>query len=231
MKRLRIFGQKPVSGSIRISGNKNAALPMIAAALLTDEPVTLRNMPDILDVRSMLEIVSRFGAKVEFSNGAATIHAAELNSCDIDREACSNTRTSILFAAPLVARCGSCVLYPPGGDVIGRRRLDGHFYGLTKLGAVAVYGARYEFEAPHGLVGCELFLDEASVTATEQIMMAAVTADGHTVLRNAAGEPHVVDLGNMLNAMGAKISGLGSNTLEIEGVKKLPASMWSPQTA
>ncbi len=221
MKRLRIFGQKPVSGSIRISGNKNAALPMIAAALLTDEPVTLRNMPDILDVRSMLEIVSRFGAKVEFSNGAATIHAAELNSCDIDREACSNTRTSILFAAPLVARCGSCVLYPPGGDVIGRRRLDGHFYGLTKLGAVAVYGARYEFEAPHGLVGCELFLDEASVTATEQIMMAAVTADGHTVLRNAAGEPHVVDLGNMLNAMGAKISGLGSNTLEIEGVKKL----------
>ncbi len=221
MKRLRIVGQTPISGEVRISGNKNAALPMIAAALLTSEPVILHNMPDILDVRSMLNIIADLGATVEFKDNVAKICAADINSAELSRESCSNTRTSILFAAPLVARCGEARLYPPGGDVIGRRRLDGHFYGLRKLGATANYGIQYAFEAPNGLSGCEMFLDEASVTATEQIMMAAVTADGLTILRNAASEPHVTDLGNLLNAMGAKISGLGSNTLEIEGVKQL----------
>ncbi len=221
MTKLRVWGRSQISGEIRISGNKNAALPIIAASILTDEPVVLRNMPDILDVRSMLRIVADLGAEVSFKNGVAEIHAARITSHEISREACSDTRTSILFAAPLAARCGAAVLYPPGGDVIGRRRLDGHFYGLTKLGAVAVYGECYQFETPHGLVGTELFLDEASVTATEQIMLAAATADGVTILRNAASEPHVTDLGNLLNAMGGKISGLGSNTLEIEGVKKL----------
>ena len=221
MKRLRITGDLPVSGKVRISGNKNAALPMIAAALLTDEPVILRNMPDILDVRSMLEIAASFGATVDFKDNVATIYTPSLRSCEVSREACANTRTSILFAAPLVARAGGAKLYPPGGDVIGRRRLDGHFYGLTKLGASANYGATYDFSAPSGLHGCEMFLDEASVTATEQIMIAAVTADGLTILRNAASEPHVCDLAEMLNGMGAKISGIGSNTLEIEGVKKL----------
>ena len=221
MKSLRINGGSKIAGEITVSGNKNAALPMIAAALLTNEVVTLRNMPDILDVRSMLEIVASFGARVEFQNNVATIHAAELHNCEISQEACSHTRTSILFAAPLTARCGSAVLYPPGGDVIGRRRLDGHFYGLEKLGVKVDYGVTYRFDASAGLVGCEMFLDEASVTATEQIMMAAVTANGTTVLRNAAGEPHVADLAELLNAMGAKISGAGSNTLEIEGVPKL----------
>ena len=176
MKRLRITGDLPVSGKVRISGNKNAALPMIAAALLTDEPVILRNMPDILDVRSMLEIAASFGATVDFKDNVATICTPSLRSCEVSREACANTRTSILFAAPLVARAGGAKLYPPGGDVIGRRRLDGHFYGLTKLGASASYGATYDFSAPSGLRGCEMFLDEASVTATEQIMIAAVTA-------------------------------------------------------
>lgn len=221
MKRLRIKGGRAVSGAIRISGNKNAALPMIAASLLTREPVILRNMPDILDVRSMLEIAGSFGAKVEFKDNVAMLHTPELRSCEVSREACSNTRTSILFAAPLVARAGGARLYPPGGDVIGRRRLDGHFYGLTKLGAEYDYGETYNFSAPDGLKGCEMFLDEASVTATEQIMMAAVTADGLTILRNAASEPHVCDLAEMLNRMGARISGIGSNTLEIEGVKEL----------
>lgn len=220
MKRLKIVGQTPISGEVTISGNKNAALPMIAACLLTDECVTLHNMPDILDVRSMLDIIQEFGAEVEFKNNSAKITAKDIKVTEISREACSNTRTSILFAAPLVARFGSARLYPPGGDVIGRRRLDGHFYGLQKLGAKANYGSQYSFEA-RGLTGCEMFLDEASVTATEQIMMAAVIADGVTILRNAASEPHVVDLGELLNQMGAKISGLGSNTLEIEGVKKL----------
>ena len=154
MKRLRITGDLPVSGKVRISGNKNAALPMIAAALLTDEPVILRNMPDILDVRSMLEIAASFGATVDFKDNVATICTPSLRSCEVSREACANTRTSILFAAPLVARAGGAKLYPPGGDVIGRRRLDGHFYGLTKLGANANYGATYDYISPSGLQGC-----------------------------------------------------------------------------
>ncbi len=219
---LKIEGRSPIKGEITVSGNKNAALPMLAAALLTDETVTLRNVPDIRDVRAMLEIAESLGAEVAFSDNVATLNAAKLNRSTVSQADCSRLRTSILFAAPLVARLGSATLYPPGGDVIGRRRLDGHIYGLNQLGAtIGESNAIYEFTARRRLVGRELFLDEASVTATEQIMMAAVTAAGTTTLLNAACEPHIVDLGEMLNAMGAKISGLGSNTLVIEGVDKL----------
>ena len=209
-------------GEVTVSGNKNAALPMIAALLLTDEEVILHNVPDILDVRTMLEIAGELGAEYSFENNSLHFKCGNIKNTEISQQLCSRNRTSILFAAPLLARCGKAVLYPPGGDVIGRRRLDGHFYGLTKLGAVMgpdVY--TYTFHAPGGLAGRELFLDEASVTATEQIIIAAVTASGTTTLYNAACEPHVRDLAEMLNSMGADISGAGSNTLVINGVEKL----------
>ena len=145
----------------------------------------------------------------------------KITKTTISKNLCSRNRTSILFAAPLLARCGQAELYPPGGDVIGRRRLDGHFYGLRSLGAKMSGEQTYRFEAPRGLTGRELFLDEASVTATEQIIVAAATAKGVTTLYNAACEPHVKDLAEMLNAMGAWITGLGSNTIEIDGVDSL----------
>lgn len=220
MPNLRIRGRSPIGGEIAVGGNKNAVLPMIAALLLTDEPCVLHNVPDILDVRSMLEIAGSLGAEFSFRANTLTWRCSRVVSTSVPRELCARNRTSILFAAPLIARCGEAELYPPGGDVIGRRRLDGHFYGLTKLGAKMSDGETYRFKAS-GLRGRELFLDEASVTATEQILIAAVTAKGETTLYNAASEPHVGDLGNLLNAMGAKISGIGSNTLRIEGVEKL----------
>ena len=221
MRSLHVVGNAEIHGEVTISGNKNAALPMIAALLLTDEEVILRNVPDILDVRAMLDIAGELGAEYRFEHNTLTFRCPDIVATTIDRELCSRNRTSILFGAPLLARCGRAELYPPGGDVIGRRRLDGHFYGLTRLGAEMSGDLTYQFHAPHGLEGRELFLDEASVTATEQILIAAVTARGKSTLYNAACEPHVRDLALMLNAMGAKISGAGSNTLEIEGVEKL----------
>jgi len=221
MNTLYIEGKAPIKGEITISGNKNAVLPMIAAALLTEEKVVLRNAPNILDVRVMLEVVEDLGIDVSFDNNVIEIEAKKFTKSKISEEWCSKIRTSILFAAPLAVRCGKAVISPPGGDIIGRRRLDGHFYGLRKLGVKIKSDKEFVFKAKHRLVGCELFLDEASVTATEQIMMAAVLAEGITIIRNAASEPHVTDLAELLNKMGAKISGLSSNTLEIEGVEKL----------
>ncbi len=223
MGQLHITGGIVPHGTVKVSGNKNAALPMLAASLLTRETVTIRNMPDILDVRTMMDIIRALGGKVEFENNTAVIDPAGIASGVIPKELCAKARTSILFAAPLTARLGESRLYPPGGDVIGRRRLDGHFYGLEKLGATleCIDGA-YCFKLnSNKLEGRDLFLDEASVTATEQIMMAAVLAKGHTTLLNAACEPHVVELGEMLNSMGAWITGLGSNTIEIDGVDEL----------
>ncbi len=221
MQTLYIEGRSPIKGEITISGNKNAVLPMIAASLLTDEKVILRNAPNILDVRVMLEIVEKFGVDVNFDNNVIEIKAKKFTGSTISEKLCSRVRASILFAGPLAIRCGKALIHPPGGDVIGRRRLDGHFYGLRKLGIKIETNDEFIFKAENRLVACELFLDEASVTATEQIMMAAVGADGTTVIRNAASEPHVTDLAELLNKMGAKISGLGSNTLKIEGVEKL----------
>lgn len=221
MQSLKVEGSAPIGGKVKISGNKNAALPMIAALLLTDQETTLHNVPDILDVRTMLDIAGELGAEFTFENNTLVFRCPKIRTTKISRELCSRNRTSILFAAPLLARCGQAELHPPGGDVIGRRRLDGHFYGLCKLGATMTGDATYRFDAPEGLAGRELFLDEASVTATEQILIAAATARGRTTLYNAAGEPHVRDLAEMLNAMGAKISGAGSNTIEIDGVEKL----------
>lgn len=216
-----IEGGYPISGTIKASGNKNAALPCIAAALLTKETVTLRNIPDIEDTGVMLEILKALGAKVEKGgNHIWKITAAEIKRTDIPSEYTKKIRASILFAGPLVARTGKAALFPPGGDVIGRRRLDTHFLALTELGARVAVTNKFEFTA-NKLVGKELFLDEASVTATENAVMAAVLAEGRTEITNAASEPHVQDLCNMLNLMGAKISGIGSNILVIDGVKKL----------
>ena len=221
MSILKVDGGVPLKGTVNISGNKNAILPMIAAAMLTDDEVIFHNVPDIVDVRIMLEVSRSLGARVEFENNSLLIQAGSVCNGAISREHCSKIRTSILFVAPLLYRCGKVQIYPPGGDVIGRRRLDTHFYGLEKLGASVEVGKTFDFILPDGFKGSDLFFDEASVTATEHIMMAAVVAEGTTVIRNAAGEPHVQDLAKLLNSMGAKIEGIGTNQLVIEGVSSL----------
>ena len=210
MGTFQITGRKAVGGVHRVPGNKNAALPMIAAALLTDEPVTLENVPDIADVRLMLAFAQRFGAKVtrDLASRTATITAKRLKSVRLDPALARRIRTSILFAGPLLARTGSVCLPPPGGDGIGHRRLDTHFDGFASLGAEVKCGrCILSVKAPKaGLSGTRILLDEASVTATENILMAAVLARGVTEIYNAACEPHVQDLCAMLNAMGARIA-------------------------
>jgi len=222
MNNMIIEGGRRLQGEVTVSGNKNAVLPMIAAALLTDQEVTLHNVPHILDVEVMLLLAVHLGAEVNFVGDTLKIRAAELKNTDLPHDLCAKVRTSLLFAAPLLVRCGRVSLWPPGGDVIGRRRLDGHFYGLKSLGSeIDVSELPFRMTAAGRFHGRDLFLDEASVTATEQILIAAVTADGQTIIRNAAGEPHVSDLAELLVKMGAKISGLGSNTLTIDGVDRL----------
>ena len=221
MYEYHIEGGFPIKGTIRASGNKNAALPCIAAALLTDEPVILRNLPEIEDVQVMLEIVEALGGTVEkLSVNEYRIEVKTIARNDIPLEMSKKIRASILFAGPLVARSGKAILPPPGGDVIGRRRLDTHFLALTELGARVDINGQFTFTA-NKLKGQDIFLDEASVTATENAVMAAVLAEGRTEITNAASEPHVQDLCNMLNSMGASISGIGSNILTINGVTKL----------
>jgi UDP-N-acetylglucosamine 1-carboxyvinyltransferase len=221
MSLFEIEGGVPLRGTVRASGNKNAILPMIAACLLTDQEVVLDNVPDIVDVRHMLEVVVALGVRVERSGERVSVHAASLTGSEISRELCNKVRTSILFVAPLLHRMGRARLYAPGGDVIGRRRLDTHFYGLQKLGAHVEVNDGFAFSMPGPLTGAEMFFDEPSVTGTEHIMMAAVVSAGHTLIRNAACEPHVQDLAVLLNAMGARISGIGTNQLSIEGVPSL----------
>lgn len=218
-----IEGGFPLRGTIRASGNKNAALPCIAAALLTEEDVILRNVPDIEDVHVMAEILRSLGgsaSRAEDEEGVWRLCGAGLKTSEISPEMAGKIRASILFAGPLLARTGSVTLPPPGGDVIGRRRLDTHFVALEDLGAQLKADGVFVLRA-RKLKGAELFLDEASVTATENAVMAAVTARGETVIENAASEPHVQDLCNMLNAMGGRISGIGSNILRITGVESL----------
>src|SRR3990167_3615554 len=214
MSTFEIEGGVPLRGTIRASGNKNAILPMIAACILTDQEVILDNVPDIIDVRHMLDVIIALGGKVERSGERVSIHVASV-------------RTSILCVAGLLHRTGSARLYPPGGDVIGRRRLDTHFYGLMKLGAKVSIDGTYDFTMPGPLTGPELFFDEPSVTGTEHILMAAVVSRGHTLIRNAACEPHVQDLAHLLNAMGAKISGIGTNQLSVEGVDSLHGTRYT----
>ncbi|HAC32117.1 MAG TPA: UDP-N-acetylglucosamine 1-carboxyvinyltransferase [Treponema sp.] len=221
MYEYKVEGGIPIRGTIAASGNKNSALPCIAAAILTDEPVILRNIPAIEDTNVMLLILQSLGATVENAGDHVwKIHAAKIEKNDIPAELSKKIRASILFAGPLIARTGKAIMPPPGGDVIGRRRVDTHFLALQELGAVITANGPFSFTA-NKLVGADIFLDETSVTATENTVMAAVLAEGRTKITNAASEPHVQDLCNMLVAMGAKISGIGSNILIIDGVKKL----------
>ncbi len=220
MSRFVIHGGRPLEGEIHASGSKNAALPMIAAALLTDDEVVLENVPSIRDVDVMLEIASVLGADVSRAGDRVVIRAADLGQHDLPYELCERVRTSLLFVAPLLHRLGRVKLHPPGGDGIGRRRLDTHFYGLRRLGA-EIDEEEFEFTARDGLAGAILFFDEASVTATEHLLMAAALARGTTTILNAASEPHVMDLARLLLSMGARIDGLYTNTLTVTGVERL----------
>ena len=221
MDRFIIEGGRRLAGEIRPAGNKNAALPMLAGALLSAEPVTLRNLPEIDDVRIMLKLIESLGAAVERRDHEVTIHAQEVRPAALDPDLSRRIRTSLLLAGPLLARTGRAELPRPGGDQIGRRRNDTHLLALRALGAdIAVEHTRYRMSTA-GLHGAEIFLDEASVTGTEQALLGAATAEGTTLILNAASEPHVQDLCHFLNALGAQIIGIGSNTLTVHGVPRL----------
>jgi UDP-N-acetylglucosamine 1-carboxyvinyltransferase len=216
-----VEGGKRLSGTIRPSGNKNAALPIIAASLLTDQQVTLDNVPRIRDVEILVQLVKSVGAEVAWTKrNTLTIHAKTVKAAELDPELCRRIRASILLAAPLLARCGEIELPPPGGDVIGRRRLDTHFLALERLGVAFELDESFHLSTP-GLRAADVFLDEPSVTATENAVTAAAAARGTTVLRNAACEPHVQDLCHFLVALGAEIDGIGTNKLTVEGGRAL----------
>jgi len=222
MERFVVEGGRRLDGTIRPGGNKNAALPILAACLLTDEAITLRNLPDIQDVRVMLEILEGLGASVErLERNVVRVHAKGECGTTPDPALSKKIRASILLAGPLLARVGSAFIAKPGGDAIGRRRVDTHLLALEGLGAqIEVSAYEYRMSA-QTLRGKNMFLDEASVTATENAVMAAVLAEGDTLIYNAAAEPHVQDLCKFLIGLGAKIDGIASNTLRIEGVDSL----------
>lgn len=221
MVEYHVEGGFPIKGTIKASGNKNAALPCIAACVLTNEPVILQNIPDIEDTGVMFDVLRSLGVSVESVGANAwKVEAKNIEKSEIPAMFTKKIRGSILFAGPLVARNGKAIMSPPGGDVIGRRRVDTHFLALQELGVNISANGQFVFST-NKLVGADIFLDEASVTATENAVMAAVLAEGQTIITNAASEPHVQDLCKMLISMGAKISGVGSNILTIDGVKKL----------
>ena len=216
-----VEGGARLSGEIEPSGNKNAALPIVAAALLTSDRVELSNVPRIRDVEALVELIRTVGAEATWtSRNSLTIEARHLRPADLNPALCARIRASILLAGPMLARCGELTLPPPGGDVIGRRRVDTHFLVLQQLGAEIEADEVYRFRTG-GLKGADVFFDEPSVTATENALCAAVAAEGRTVLRNCASEPHVQDLARFLIAMGAEIEGIGTNTMTIEGGRPL----------
>ena len=221
MEKFLIEGGTPLSGVMTPSGNKNAALPLLAACLLTDEPVVLRNIPDIQDVQTMRKLVMSLGVEItELDHSTWKIQAKQVIPTALDPDLCRKIRASILLAGPVTARAGELHLPPPGGDVIGRRRVDTHMLAIQKLGAEISYDRGFHFHATQ-LHGADILLDEASVTASENAIMAAALAKGCSVIRNAASEPHIQELCHFLNSLGAKIENIGSNTLHIEGVEQL----------
>src|SRR6476646_6074052 len=225
--RFLVKGGRPLRGSIRPAGNKNAALPILASTVLADGPMELDNIPRIRDVETMLDLLVDLGASAEWIGpNLVRVDARQARPKPLDPKLCARIRASILLAGPLLARFGSVTLPPPGGDVIGRRRVDTHFLALEHLGASVMVGDRYELEAKE-LKGDDIFLDEPSVTGTENALMASVMAKGRTVLRNAACEPHVQDLARALVAMGAEITGIGSNIYTIEGGKPLHGARYT----
>jgi len=221
MEKFVIEGGVPIHGEVVPAGNKNAALPLVAACLLTQEPVLLRNIPQIQDVNVMRKLIESLGADVEELDATSwRITSRDLRPADLNPDLCRRIRASILVAGPMTARVGEFKLPPPGGDVIGRRRLDTHILALRALGVDVVYDRGFTFKS-HGLRGANMLMDEARVTGTENAIMAAVTAQGDTVIHNAASEPHVQELCYFLNTLGAQIEEIGSNTLHIHGVPKL----------
>jgi UDP-N-acetylglucosamine 1-carboxyvinyltransferase len=222
MEKFVIEGRVPLSGTITPAGNKNAALPILAACLLTGDEVILLNVPRISDVEAMLGLIETLGARVEWRGpGEVSVQAADIGAQAPDRGLAERIRASFLLAGPLLARFGRATMPPPGGDVIGRRRLDPHLDAFRALGASVQHGRDIEITAPTGLRPCDFLMDEPSVMATENALMAAALTRGPTVIRNAASEPHVQDLARMLVAMGAAIDGIGSNVMTVHGTSSL----------
>ncbi len=215
-----IQGGRRLAGRFKPAGNKNAVLPMLAASVLTDEPVVLRNIPIIDDVLTGLALLHELGVQVDHRGHTVTLCARGLRKYRLHADLCRKMRSSILFAGPLAARHGRATVFPPGGDMIGRRPLDTHFDGLRRLG-IQTQGQNAHVFRRKSLKGADILLDEASVTATENIVMAATLAEGTTTIFNAACEPHVQDLCHMLNRMGARIRGIGTNHLAVHGVERL----------
>jgi UDP-N-acetylglucosamine 1-carboxyvinyltransferase len=221
-----IEGGHPLSGRITAAGNKNGALPILAACLLTNEPVVLHNVPRIRDVETMMALMCALGADAEWAGeNEVRVNAADVSSHELDAELASQIRASFLLAGPLLARRGRASVPPPGGDVIGRRRLDPHIHAFAELGAEIDIGARFELRTD-GLRGKHIFLDEASVMATENALMAASLTPGETVIGNAACEPHIQDLCRFLVSLGADIQGIESNVLQVRGVDTLAGGEW-----
>jgi len=226
METFVIEGSQPLNGRITASGNKNGALPILAGCLLTDEPVTLTNVPRIRDVETMVELLAHLGADADWTGpNDVRVHAADIVTTEVDHELARRIRASFLLAGPLLARVGRATVPPPGGDVIGRRRLDPHIHALAELGVSIEINGGYEMQT-NALRGRRIFLDEASVMATENAVMAASLAEGETVIGNAACEPHVQDLCRFLRSLGAEIDGIGSNVLTVRGVRRLGGGEW-----
>ncbi len=221
-----IEGGRPLEGRVRAAGNKNAALPLLAACVLAQDEVRLENVPRIRDVETMMALLNDIGGEAEWTGpNEVRVNGAPATRNELSESLCSRMRASILLAGPLLARFGRAVVPAPGGDPIGRRRLDVHMHALAELGADVRYAQPFEFRAER-LTGKRIYLDEPSVTGTENAIMASVTAEGETVLVNAASEPHVQDLCEFLVSLGARIEGIGSNTLRIEGVRELGGGTW-----
>jgi UDP-N-acetylglucosamine 1-carboxyvinyltransferase len=227
MESFVIEGGRPLHGVVKAAGNKNGVLPILAACVLTSEPVELHNVPRIRDVDTMLALLADLGAEVDWTGpNDLRIHVAEIRKTELDRDLCSQMRASFLLAGPLLVRAGSAIVAPPGGDVIGRRRLDPHIHGFTELGVEVEAGDAYDMRTD-AIRGANVFLDEASVMATENIVMAASLGEGDTTVGNAACEPHVQDLCRFLGSLGARIEGIESNVLRIEGVESLRGGEWT----
>jgi UDP-N-acetylglucosamine 1-carboxyvinyltransferase len=222
MEKFVIEGGTPLSGEVVPAGNKNAALPALAATLLTGEEVVLRNVPRIRDVQAMIELLVRLGATAEWRDeNVIAVNCAGVNHTEVDQGWAERIRASFLLAGPLLARFGRADMPPPGGDVIGRRRLDPHLDAFRALGAEVATERWFQLRAPDGLHACDFFMDEPSVMATENALMAAALTPGSTVIHNAASEPHVQDLARLLMQMGARIEGIGSNLMIIHGQEEL----------
>ncbi|MFY9980497.1 MAG: UDP-N-acetylglucosamine 1-carboxyvinyltransferase [Candidatus Sulfotelmatobacter sp.] len=225
MDKLVIRGGSPLLGTVRISGAKNAALPCMAAALLTDEPVILENIPQVRDIETTRKLLAAMGAEVELGYGRAhhrtTIHAKNLAAPEASYELVKTMRASTLVLGPLVARCGRARVSLPGGCAIGQRPIDLHIKGLERLGAKITQEHGYVEATADRLKGAEILFDKITVTGTEDLLMAATLAEGETILQNAAREPEVADLAALLNKMGARIQGAGTPTIKIKGVSKL----------